>query len=211
MKNNTKERITVLIADDHALLRHGLVMVFALHNDLSVVGEAKNGFEAIKLAKATSPDVVIMDLSMPGMDGVEATRLIHEAVPSAKILILTTFGTSVDVARALREGASGALVKDAGDDELVKAIRSVAAGKQVFSREIKAMLKNEPEPPELTERQRELLASIVKGLASEAIAADLGISAYSVNQQLDAIRKKLGAANRTEAVAIALRKHLPKI
>ena len=203
--------IRILIADDHALLRHGLMMVFALHRDLSVVGEAKNGIEALKLAKSTSPDVVIMDLSMPGMDGVEATRQIHEAVPSAKILILTTFGTSADVARALREGASGALVKDADDDELVKAIRSVAAGKQVFSREIKAMLKNEPEPPELTERQRELLASIVKGLASEAIAADLGISAYSVNQQLDAIRKKLGAANRTEAVAIALRKHLLKI
>ena len=203
--------IRILIADDHALLRHGLVMVFALHKDLTVVGEAKNGVEALRLAKTTSPDVVIMDLSMPGMDGVEATRQIHEAVPSARILILTTFGTSADVARAIREGASGALVKDSDDDELVKAIRNVAAGKQAFSREIKAMLKSEPEPPELTERQRELLSSIVKGLASEAIAANLGISAYSVNQQLDAIRKKLGAANRTEAVAIALRKHLLKI
>ena len=203
--------IRILIADDHALLRHGLVMVFALHDDLTVVGEAKNGAEALRLAKATSPDVVIMDLSMPEMDGVEATRQIHQAVPSAKILILTTFGTSADVSRALREGASGALVKDSDDDELIRAIRNVAAGKQAFSREIKAMLRSEPEPPELTERQRELLASIVKGLASEAIAADLGISAYSVNQQLDAIRKKLGAANRTEAVAIALRKHLLKI
>ena len=203
--------IRILIVDDHALLRHGLVMVFALHKDLEVVGEAKNGVEALKLAKATSPDVVIMDLSMPGMDGVEATRQIHEAVPSARILILTTFGTSADVARALREGASGALVKDADDDELVKAIRSVATGRQAFSREIKVLLKNEPEPPELTERQQELLSSIVKGLSSDAIAANLGISAYSVNQQLDAIRKKLGAANRTEAVAIALRKHLLKI
>ena len=203
--------IRILIADDHALLRHGLVMVFALHKDLTVVGEAKNGLEAVELAKSTAPDVVIMDLSMPGVDGVEATRRIHEAVPAAKILILTTFGTSVDVARALREGASGALVKDTDDDELVKAIRSVVAGKQVFSREIKAMLKNEPEPPELTARQQELLSSIVRGLASDAIAANLGISTYSVNQQLDAIRKKLGAANRAEAVAIALRKQLLKI
>lgn len=203
--------IRILIADDHALLRHGLVMVFALHKDLTVVGEAKNGLEAVELAKSTAPDVVIMDLSMPGMDGVEATRRIHEAVPAAKILILTTFGTSVDVARALREGASGALVKDTDDDELVKAIRSVAAGRQVFSREIKAMLKSEPEPPELTARQQELLSSIVRGLASDAIAANLGISTYSVNQQLDAIRKKLGAANRAEAVAIALRKQLLKI
>ena len=203
--------IRILIADDHALLRHGLVMVFALHKDLTVVGEAKNGLEAVELAKSTAPDVVIMDLSMPGMDGVEATRRIHEAVPAAKILILTTFGTSADVARALREGASGALVKDTDDDELVKAIRSVAAGRQVFSREIRAMLKNEPEPPELTARQQELLSSIVRGLASDAIAANLGISTYSVNQQLDAIRKKLGAANRTEAVAIALRKQLLKV
>ena len=203
--------IRILIADDHALLRHGLVMVFALHKDLTVVGEAKNGVEALRLAKTTSPDVVIMDLSMPGMDGVEATRQIHEAVPSARILILTTFGTSADVARAIREGASGALVKDSDDDELVKAIRNVAAGRQAFSREIKAMLRSEPEPPELTERQRELLSSIVKGLSSDAIATNLGISAYSVNQQLDAIRKKLGASNRTEAVAIALRKHLLKI
>lgn len=203
--------IRILIADDHALLRHGLVMVFALHKDLTIVGEAKNGLEAVELAKSTAPDVVIMDLSMPGMDGVEATRRIHEAVPATKILILTTFGTSVDVARALREGASGALVKDTDDDELVKAIRSVAAGRQVFSREIKAMLKNEPEPPELTARQQELLSSIVRGLASDAIAANLGISTYSVNQQLDAIRKKLGAANRTEAVAIALRKQLLKV
>ena len=203
--------IRILIADDHALLRHGLVMVFALHDDLTVVGEAKNGAEALRLAKATSPDVVIMDLSMPEMDGVEATRQIHQAVPSAKILILTTFGTSADVSRALREGASGALVKDSDDDELIRAIRNVAAGKQAFSREIKAMLRSEPEPPELTERQQELLSSIVRGLSSETIAANLGISAYSVNQQLDAIRKKLGAANRTEAVAIALRKHLLKI
>lgn len=203
--------IRILIVDDHALLRHGLVMVFALHKDLKVVGEAKNGNEALKLAMATSPDVIIMDLSMPGMDGVEATRRIHAAVPSARILILTTFGTSADVAHALREGASGALVKDADDDELVNAIRSVAAGRQVFSREIRAILRSEPAPPELTDRQRELLSSIVRGLASEAIAANLGISTYSVNQQLDAIRKKLGAANRTEAVAIALRKQLLKI
>ena len=203
--------IRILIVDDHALLRHGLVMVVNLHADMTVVGEAKNGIEAIRLAKETAPDVIVMDLSMPNMDGVEATRQIHEAVPSAKILILTAFGTSADVARALRQGASGALVKDAADDELVRAIRNVAAGGQAFSREIEAMLKSEPEPPELTNRQRELLISIVKGQASDAIAAQLGISSYSVNQQLDAIRKKLGAANRAEAVAIALRKHLLKI
>lgn len=203
--------IRILIADDHALLRHGLIMLFGLHEDLTVVGEAKNGIEAVKLAKATVPDVIVMDLSMPVLDGVEATRQIHEIVPSAKILILTTFGTSFDVAHALRAGASGALVKDSDDDELVKAIHAIVDGKQAFSPEIKAMLKNTPNPPELTNRQREILEAIVHGLSSDTIAVNLGISSYAVNQHLDAIRKKLGAANRTEAVAIALRKHLLKI
>ena len=204
-------KIRVLIADDHAIVRAGFAALINAETDIEVVGEAKNGIEALRLARATSPDVVIMDLSMPEMDGVEATRQIRQAVPSAKILILTTFGTSADVARAIREGASGALVKDSDDDELIRAIRNVAAGKQAFSREIKVLLKNEPEPPELTKRQCELLSSIIRGLATDAIAENLGISSYSVNQQLDAIRKKLGAANRTEAVAIALRKHLLKI
>ena len=147
---------------------------------------------------------------MPVMDGVEATRRIRENRPGTRILILTTFGTSVDVARAVRAGASGALVKDSDDDELLAAIRPAADGGPAFSPEIQAQLQ-EPPPPELTDRQREILESIVHGLASDAIAAKLGISSDAVNQHINAIRTKLGAANRTEAVAIALRKHLLKI
>ena len=115
------------------------------------------------------------------------------------------------MSRAIQAGASGALVKDASNEELLSAIRTIAAGGQAFSREIKTQLKKEPTPPELTKRQLEILTSTVNGQASDAIAAKLGISAYTVNQHLDAIRKKLGAANRAEAVAIALRKHLLKI
>ena len=203
--------IRILIADDHALLRHGLATLISLHDDLSVVGEAKDGREAVDLARKLSPDIVIMDLSMPLLDGVEATRRIRESLPSAKVLILTTFGTSVDIARAIQSGASGAFVKDSEDDELIDAIRTVAAGGKAFSGEIRTMLRKEPKPPELTERQREILRSVVGGQSSDAIAATLGISADAVNQHLDAIRKKLGAANRIEAVAIALRKHLLKI
>ena len=205
------DNLKILIADDHAVVRAGLRALLETESGFEVVCEAANGKIAVREAKRLMPDVVVMDLVMPEMDGVEATRQIHQAVPSAKILILTTFGTSADVARAIREGASGALVKDSDDDELIRAIRNVAAGKQAFSREIKVLLKNEPEPPELTKRQCELLSSIIRGLATDAIAENLGISSYSVNQQLDAIRKKLGAANRTEAVAIALRKQLLKM
>ena len=204
------KRIRILIADDHALLRRGLVTLLKYQKDFSIIGEAANGEDAVRKTIELKPDVVIMDLSMPVLDGVEASRQIRAAQPAARILILTTFGTSVDVARAVKAGASGALVKDSDDDDLLAAIRTVASGGSVFSPEIAAVM-NEPPPPELTNRQREILESIVHGLGSDAIAAKLGISSDAVNQHINAIRQKLGAANRTEAVAIALRKHLLKI
>ena len=204
------KKIRILLVDDHALLRRGLSTLLKFEKDFTVVGEACNGREAVAQSSALNPDVIVMDLSMPVMDGVEATRLIHAAQPDVKIILLTTFGTSFDVTRALQSGATGALVKDSDDGELIAAIRKVAAGGSAFSPEIRAMMK-EPPPPELTKRQQEVLTDIVHGLASDAIAAKLGISTDAVNQHLDAIRKKLGAANRTEAVAIALRKQLLKI
>ena len=203
--------IRILIADDHTLLRHGLTLILRPQKDLSIVADARNGEEAVRLAKQHKPDVVIMDLAMPVMDGVEATRQIREAVPTTHVLILTSFGTSADIAHAIQSGASGALVKDASNEELLSAIRTIATGGQAFSREIKTQLEKEPTPPELTKRQLEILTSIVNGQASDAIAAKLGISSYTVNQHIESIRKKLGAASRAEAVAIALRKHLLKI
>ena len=202
--------IRILIADDHGLMRMGLTTLMRFHKDLQVVGGAENGEEAVRLAHKLKPDVVVMDLMMPGIDGLEATRLIHKELPDVRIMILTTFGSSADVTRAVSAGASGALVKGAPNDELISAIRTIAAGGTAFSPEIETMLKA-PQPPELTSRQREILKGIALGLASDAIATKIGISADTVNQHLDAIRKKLGAANRTEAVVIALRKHLLKI
>ena len=203
--------IKILIADDHALLRRGLATLLGFDKDITVVGDAKNGEEAVKAAIKLKPDVVVMDLSMPVMDGVEATRQIREALPDTHVLILTSYSTSVDVSRAMEAGASGAFVKDAEDERLVDAIRTVAAGGTAFSPEIESMIKSEPHPPELTERQRKILDATSKGLSSEKIAARLGISTYAVNQHLDAIRRKLGAQSRTEAVAIALRKQLLKV
>jgi len=205
------EKIKILIADDHALLRRGLATLLGFNKDISVVGDAKNGEEAVKAAIKLKPDVVVMDLSMPVMDGVEATRQIRESLPDTHVLILTSYSTSVDVSRAMEAGASGAFVKDAEDERLVDAIRTVAAGGTAFSPEIEALVRSDPHPPELTERQRKILDDTSKGLSSEQIAARLGISAYAVNQHLDVIRRKLGAQNRTEAVAIAFRKQLFKV
>ena len=205
------KQIKILLADDHALLRRGLATLIRLQKDLTVVGEAQDGVEAVEQARTKKPDVVIMDLAMPVMDGVEATQQIKNENPKTKVLILTTFGSSADVIRAILAGASGAFVKDTRDNILIEAIRTVAAGGKAFSPDIEAMIENEPAPPELTDRQCEILELIIKGHSTDVIATMLGISPNAVCQHLDAIRKKLGAANRAEAVAIALRKQLLKI
>jgi len=202
--------IRIIIADDHALVRRGLATLLGFDKDLSVVGDAKNGEEAVNVAMQLKPDVVVMDLSMPVMDGVEATRLIRKALPETRVLILTTYSTSIDVARAMEAGASGALVKDTEDDYLVASIHAIAEGGMAFSPEIKAMIREEPHPPTLTDRQLEILEYTSNGHSSEEIANRLNISAYAVNQHLDAIRRKLSASSRTEAVATAFRRRLLK-
>ena len=205
-----KQKIKILIADDHALLRRGLATLLGFDRRMSVVGDAKNGLEAVKSAMELKPDIVIMDLSMPVMDGVEATRQIRSALPETKVLILTTYSTSVDVVRAINAGASGALVKDEEDGLLIDAILKIAKGGTAFSSVITAELEESPHPPELTDRQREILELTSSGLSSDEIAAKFGISSYAVNQCFNAIRRKLGASSRTEAVAIALRRQLLK-
>ena len=201
----------ILLADDHSIVRMGISALLAYESDLAVVGEAEDGEEAVELAKRHKPDVVLMDLMMPRLDGVEATRRIREELPSCKVLILTTFGTSADVSRAIASGASGAVVKDIGKDEIVDAIRRVASGEKVFSAEIEQTVKEEPSVPNFTQRQMDILHSVTRGLTNAEIAKQYGISTDGVKQHVMAIFKKLGAANRAEAIAIALRKHLLKI
>ena len=208
---NESEKTRILLVDDHALLRHGLSAVLSLQKDFAVVGEATDGAEAVKLAARLHPDIVIMDLAMPKTDGVEATRLIRENLPDTKVMILTSFGMSADVSRALDAGASGAIVKDSTDRQLVSSIRGVLAGKTVLSPEIRNMINNEPKPPELTKRQLDILHSISRGLTNKDIATQYGLAPSGVKTHLEAILSKLGAATRAEAVAIALRKHLLKI
>ena len=203
--------IRILVADDHAVTRVGLVSLLETEKGIRVVGQAENGAEAVAAAKRLKPDVIIMDLVMPKMDGVEATRHIHQALPETGILILTTFGDSDDIAHALAAGAAGALMKNVGIGELVNAIHAIAEGKQVIAPEIRQMLKESPPVPELTKRQIEILHSVTRGLSNRDIAQQLGITIDCVKDHVNAILTKIGAANRSEAVAIAFRKHLLKM
>ena len=206
-----KNRIRILIADDHAMVRMGLRVLLETEPDLEVVGEAKNGEAAVAEALRLRPDVVVMDLMMPRMDGIEATRELAARAPDAKVLLLTTFSTSDGLAEALAAGARGAFMKSVEDTALIAAIRKVAAGETAIAPDVRRLIREDPPAAKLTPRQRDILASITRGLTNKEIAAQLGIRADGVNLHIMEILSKLGASNRTEAVAIALRKHLLKL
>ena len=201
------KKITILLVDDHSIVRIGLKALLNYEKDMSVVGEAKNGEEALRLVRQLQPDVVIMDLLMPKMNGADATRQIRSEHPDSKIIILTSYGTSADLARAVANGAVGAQIKDTPPQRLLTAIRTVAAGKTAYASELKPLL-DEPLPPELTDLQSKILGSLVRGLTNNEIATEFGLSLISTKRQLASIFTKLGAANRAEAIGIALNKHL---
>ena len=203
-----KDKISILIADDHLIVRTGLAALLGTERDFQVVGQAKNGIEAVREAVRLRPDIVIMDLVMPKKDGVEATAEISEKAPGSRVVLLTTFGTSDGIAHALAAGAKGAILKNADNAELVRAIRKVHNGGEFVSAEIKQQLAVDPPIPQFTQRQNEVLAAMVRGLTDRDIAHQLGIRLDGVNDHVRAILAKIGAANRTEAVAIAMRKHL---
>ena len=193
------------MADDHAIVRTGLVSLLETEPDIDVVGEACNGETAISMALRLKPDVVIMDLMMPDVDGIVATERIL-----AKILVLTTSTVSDDLARALEAGARGAITKNAEYEKLVAAIRDVAAGKIAVSSEVRHLIDEDPPAPKLTPRQSDVLHSLTRGLSNQEIAKQFGIGRESVKEHIDSLYAKIGAANRAEAVAIAFRKHLLK-
>lgn len=203
---------TVLLVDDHAIFRMGLASLLGTAKGIKVVGDAGDGATAVEKALALRPDVVIMDLIMPGgMDGAEATKALVEKWPEAKVVILTTYETADGIAHALDAGARGAIVKKAELDDVLSAIRSVAAGDVFVSDEIRQVLKSSATCPPLSPRQTEIIELVSLGLTNDDIAYKLGISATSVRDYLKATFAKIGAANRAEAVAIAMRKHLLKI
>ena len=202
------KKTTILLADDHQVVRMGLAAIIAAEGDMRLVGEASDGNEAVAFARELRPDVVLMDLMMPLKNGAEATAEILAENPSAKILVLTTFGESSEVVHAIAAGAAGALIKDTPRTELVAAIRKVAAGERVLSPEIAHVLKMKSEMPKLSSRQLEVLGFVADGLTSKAISTKMGITQDCVNGHLRAIFAHLKASSRTEAVATAMRQGL---
>lgn len=202
------DKIRVLIADDHAIVRIGLVALLETDSDIEVVGEADDGEVAVRKALKLKPDVVVMDLMMPVLDGIAATRELRERLPSAKVLALTTSSVSDDLQHAIDAGASGVVTKSSVGTRLLSAIKSVAVGRKTVAPEVSKLLSVDPPVQPLTPRQAEVLGFLVRGLTNSDIARQLGISVERVKDHLNAIFAKIGAANRVEAVAIALRKHL---
>lgn len=205
------KKIKVLVADDHALMRIGLTTLFKTDPLLSVVGEAPDGKAAIEMTRMFSPDVVVLDLMMPCVSGLEAILSIKTEMPETRIVILTTFAISDAIAQAIDGGVEGALLKSAPNEELLDTIHRVAAGDRVISSEIKELLNQDPPLPPLSPRQRQLLEAVAQGLSNKEIAARLDLKPNSVKCYFDILFDKLGATTRSEAVAIALRKHLLKI
>lgn len=205
------KHIRILIVDDHAVVRLGLAALFKYQKDLKVVGDADDGESAIAMALDLRPDVVILDLMMPGIGVVETVRRLREVLPSVNILIFTSFGTSAELANVLKAGASGAILKGASNEELLSAIRKVANGERVLSPKIEEFINESPEIPQFTKRQTEILESVTRGFSNPDIAKQLGISTDAVKQHLNAIYQKLDVTTRTEAITAALRRQLLKI
>ena len=213
MKTTSPARIRVLVADDHTMVRRGLATFLKVFDDLELVGEAANGQAAIELCAQLQPDVVLMDMVMPDMDGATATRLIRKQSASVQVLALTSFKEEILVQSALQAGAIGYLLKDVSADELAQAIRSAHAGRSTLSPEAaQALVHAASQPPapglDLTEREYEVLALMIEGLNNTQIAARLTISSSTVKSHVSNILSKLGVASRTEAVTLALRNKL---
>ena len=203
------KKIRILIADDHALMRVGLCSMLGLEPDMEIVGEAANGRDAVQQALQLRPDVVIMDLMMPKLGGADATHEILRKLPGTRIVILTSFGTSAEMQRAIANGATGVQLKEDPTEDLIRTIREVVQGRTVLPTAIQRT--DAPLPESLTDKQADLLRLVLEGLTDRQIALRLNISESGVKKHLKLIFSKLNATNRTEAVAIALRKQLLKI
>jgi NarL family two-component system response regulator LiaR len=205
--------ISVMIVDDHAMVRRGILIFIKNKPGLKVIGEACNGQEAVEQCEQLRPDVILMDLRMPVLDGVAATRLIHKQFPHIQIIALTTFQDKQLVHDALEAGAISYLLKNVSGDELAEAIRGAYAGRPTLAREaVQALVQPAPsEPPtgsDLTPREREVLALLVKGLSNNEIAERLCVSHATAKAHVSNILSKFGVSHRAEAIALALEKKL---
>lgn len=196
-------RIQILTVDDHPLLREGIAAVIHGEPDMVIVGEAANGGDAIEMFRSKRPDVALMDLQMPGLNGIDAIVAIRQEHPQARIIVLTTYEGDVLARRALKAGATGYILKDMIRTELLEAIRAVHGGRRYIPQKIAAELAEHYTEDDLTEREIEILREVARGTSNKIIAAHLSISEATVKAHMQKIMVKLGASDRTHAVNIA--------
>jgi DNA-binding NarL/FixJ family response regulator len=204
-------KASVLVVDDHALLRTGVANIINQEPDLAVVAEASNGVEAVDAFERYHPDVTLLDLRMPVMEGVEAVRRIRERDPLAKVIVLTTYDTDEDISRALKAGAKAYILKDISADGLIECIHDVLAGKTYLAPAAAAKLAEGVTRVQLTPRELSTLRLIADGRSNKEIASELGISERTVKTHLGHLFDKLGVTSRTEAVKIATRRGLVRL
>jgi len=203
---NKTNAIRLLIADDHPVVREGLAAMIERRADMTVVAEASSGQEALELYRLHQPDVVLMDLRMPQMDGVSAITAIRAEFPGARIIVLTTFDGDEDIYRGLRAGAKGYLLKDAGREALLEAIRGVHAGQTRIPADVASKLAERMSGPELTPREREVLELMVSGKSNQEIGSHLFIAEGTVKAHVNNILAKLDVNDRTQAVTTAIKR-----
>jgi len=199
-------QIRVLIADDHAIFRQGLATIINRDPDMQVIAQAENGEQAIALFEEHQPDVTLMDLRMPDVEGVAAIGAICAAAKSARIIVLTTYDSDEDIYRGLQAGAKGYLLKETEPDELLNAIHTVHRGQQYIPPDVGAKLAQRLSNPELSERELEVLHSLAQGMSNAEIAAALSIGEGTVKSHVNRILNKLDVSDRTQAVIVAVKR-----
>jgi NarL family two-component system response regulator LiaR len=213
MATHSSERIRVMLVDDHPMVRRGLATFLKAFDDLELAGDAQSGQAALELCAKLQPDVILMDMVMPDMDGATATRFIRQQFPHIQVIVLTSFKEGELITNALEAGAIGYLLKDVTAEDLARAIRAAHAGRATLSPEAaQALVNSANQPPapglDLTEREREVLSLMIEGLNNTQIAGRLTVSPSTIKSHVSSILSKLGVASRTEAVSLALRSHI---
>jgi two-component system, NarL family, response regulator len=208
MNKETNGKITILIVDDHPVVRAGLASMLGTQDSLRVVGAAWNGQEAFAMIERHQPQVMLLDLRMPGMNGIETLQALRSLPNPPRVLVLTNFETDEDVYRAVRAGAQGYLVKSTTQQEMIEAIKTVASGRRYFPAQIASRLAQRMSRSNLTAREREILEMISKGLTNKQIGSALDISANTARNHVNNIIEKLDVADRTEAVTTAIQQGL---